>query len=70
MNSHRILARWDQFALWFVMRFLPRTAEEIFTRGFDAGEEHALMCRGGPELYVVAEPQEGSQWGVGSAGNA
>ena len=52
---------------WY-WRNTPDILDEAYERGFCDGEYHALQCRGGPrpELTVVAEPQEGSQWGIGS----
>ena len=72
------MTRWNLYeraVLWFVEKTAPSIYDDIWNCGFEAGEEHALMCRGGPlpvevgEVVTLAEPREGSQWGVGS-GNA
>lgn len=72
----RLQDLWDDLGAWLVIHLWPRVFTDIEAKGFEEGEEWAIMARGepvGPEgiakLYSLAEPQEGSQWGIGS-GNA
>ena len=66
---------YERAVMWFIEKTAPMVYDDIWNCGFEAGEEHALMCRGGEqliepgEIIVLAEPRKGSQWGVGS-GNA
>ncbi len=73
---NRLRQVWDDIGMHLVIYLWPNVFTEIENKGFEEGEEWALMARGQPvgpeavaELYNLAEPQEGSQWGIGS-GNA
>ena len=67
-NPYRLRTR---FALWIVEKICPEAFNSIWNDGFEHGQDDGFrMARGDGELYVLAEPQEGSQWDIGSAGNA
>ncbi len=67
---------WTRIVLWIVDKACHEAYDHIWNDGFESGEEHALQRRGRPgavyvgKLYDLTEPQEGSQWGIGSGGNA
>ena len=68
---------YERAVLWLVEKTAPMVYDDIWNEGFKAGEEHANWETWGSDMLPIevgqvitlAEPQEGSQWGVGS-GNA
>ena len=67
-NRYRLRTR---IALWIVEKICPEAFNNIWNDGFDHGQEEGFrLSSDDGELYVIAEPQKDSQWGIGSAGNA